>query len=71
MEGEILQAKVRVALRIKRAEAKVRQKALELNMANWDLESFAYSASDDLRALLRYIHTYCIVTLFKKTIVRT
>jgi len=58
VDDELLQAKVRVAVRIKRAEDLVRQQRAELSVANRDLKSFSYSASHDLRAPLRHIKSY-------------
>jgi len=58
VDDDLLQAKVRVAMRIKRAEDLVRKQRHDLAIANQDLKGFAYSASHDLRAPLRHINGY-------------
>jgi len=58
VDDDLLQAKVRVAMRIKRAEDLVRKQRQDLFVANQDLKGFAYSASHDLRAPLRHINNY-------------
>jgi len=59
IDDELLLTKVRVGLRIKKAEDEVREQHASLLRSNQTLESFSYSASHDLRAPLRHICNYC------------
>ncbi len=59
IEDDLLLTKVRVGLRIKKAEDEVREQSRSLQLSNQTLESFSYSASHDLRAPLRHICNYC------------
>ncbi len=59
IDDEMLLTKVRVGLRIKKAEDEVREQTQALRLSNKTMESFSYSASHDLRAPLRQICNYC------------
>jgi len=63
VDDDLLEAKIRVAMRIKHAEDMVRQQTQDLYLANQDLKGFAYSASHDLRAPLRHINGNIIAVL--------